>query len=174
MKCQKCDKEFSTKIEVDGKIRNLQRRKYCLECSPFGEHNTINLAVRPDNVKCVQCDGNLKFKQKTYCSAACKAKHSNTVNSSSYKSQQGRALQRKLLFVKQLGGRCELCGYCKNLAALNFHHRDPTLKTTTLDSRKLSNTNMTVLNAEVLKCSLLCANCHTETHYPYLNLDKLV
>lgn len=174
MKCQKCQKEFSTKIKLNGKTRNLQRRKYCLDCSPFGEHNTIDLTNRPTEALCVCCKGGLKFKQIKYCSSSCKAQHTNSVNSSSYKCQQGRALQRKITFVNQLGGKCEKCGYAKNLAALTFHHRDPALKVRALDARGFSNTNLTTLTEEVKKCTLLCHNCHTELHHPYLNLDLLV
>jgi hypothetical protein len=33
--CQNCNKEFQSKVIIDNKERNLQRRKYCLDCSPF-------------------------------------------------------------------------------------------------------------------------------------------
>ena len=35
-------------VIVDGVKKNLQRRKYCLECSPFGHHNTVSLEKYPD------------------------------------------------------------------------------------------------------------------------------
>jgi len=35
--CQNCNSEFNSKAIIDGKERNLQRRKYCLNCSPFGD-----------------------------------------------------------------------------------------------------------------------------------------
>lgn len=38
--CLKCGKEFKIKIKINGKIKNLGNRKYCIECSPFGVHNT--------------------------------------------------------------------------------------------------------------------------------------
>ena len=37
--CQNCKKEFQPKVIIDNAERNLQRRKYCLDCSPFG--NTL-------------------------------------------------------------------------------------------------------------------------------------
>ena len=30
--------------------------------------------------------------------------------------------------VKRKGGKCEICGYNKNIAALHFHHKDPETK----------------------------------------------
>ena len=64
------------------------------------------------------------------------------------------------------GGCCENCGYDKNLAALQFHHRNPHEKTFGLDVRKLSNTRWDSILIEAEKCDLLCGNCHMEEHYP--------
>lgn len=42
--CQKCNKEFKQRyLHSDGKKYSLQRRKFCLECSPFKQHNTKDL-----------------------------------------------------------------------------------------------------------------------------------
>src|SRR5437868_4422842 len=38
--CKKCEKPFPNRIRIDGRERVLCNRKYCLECSPFGLHNT--------------------------------------------------------------------------------------------------------------------------------------
>ena len=38
--CKLCNKRFPNKIKIDGKVRTLSSRSYCLECSPFGKHNT--------------------------------------------------------------------------------------------------------------------------------------
>lgn len=43
MICKKCSIEFKRKQIIDGEIRNLQSRKYCLACSPFDQHNTKKL-----------------------------------------------------------------------------------------------------------------------------------
>ena len=40
---QGCQNEIPLTTVVDGKTVNLQRRKFCLECSPFKSHNTRNL-----------------------------------------------------------------------------------------------------------------------------------
>jgi hypothetical protein len=49
--CKKCNKEVPCKLWLDGKCHNLQRRKFCLECSPFKSHNTRNLNVPKDKNK---------------------------------------------------------------------------------------------------------------------------
>ena len=49
--CQKCKKEFPFLVIVNGVRRNLSSRKFCLECSPFGQRNTSVLsAPRPSTV----------------------------------------------------------------------------------------------------------------------------
>ena len=70
------------------------------------------------------------------------------------------------MLVELLGGACTICGYCKNYAALEFHHEQPELKDFSLDLRALSNRSWAIILAEVQKCQLLCSNCHAETHNP--------
>lgn len=115
-------------------------------------------------MKCVNCDRELNGKQKLYCSRVCHNKMAN-VKLQSYTAQQERGLIRKKELVKLLGGSCK-CGYNKNLAALEFHHIDPTTKSFNLDLRKLSNSSLEDCLKEVKKCKLLCANCHREEHHP--------
>jgi len=68
-----------------------------------------------------------------------------------------------------MGGCCQSCGYNKNLGALEFHHINPNNKITQLDVRVLTNRKWSFITEEASKCKLLCANCHAEEHYPYLN-----
>lgn len=169
-KCLKCNGEFNTRINIDGKWRNLQSRKFCLACSPFLTHNTIDITKRVTDAKCEACSALLKGAQTKYCSKTCKHKQLNSGETSTYVYQQGRAIERKLIFTKLLGGKCEECGYDKNLSALVFHHINSTEKSFNVDARKMSNTKMTTLLEEVKKCKLLCHNCHNELHYPHLDL----
>lgn len=76
----------------------------------------------------------------------------------------------KIKAVERLGGKCQKCGYNKNMSALDFHHvREKADKVTrlihTLSSWKK-------IKEEVDKCILLCANCHREEHFP--NIDKFI
>jgi hypothetical protein len=64
--------------------------------------------------------------------------------------------------VEYKGGKCEVCGYCQNIAALDFHHKDPSEK-----DFQISRGNYlgwTKLVPELDKCTLLCSNCHREEH----------
>ena len=85
-------------------------------------------------------------------------------NPNSYPKQKQRGLLRKLQLINEFGGKCQKCGYDKNIAALEFHHINSDEKEFQLDMRHLSNTSITKLKEEVSKCELLCANCHRELH----------
>lgn len=79
-----------------------------------------------------------------------------------------RALELKRKLVDQLGGKCSICGYNRNLAALTFHHSGH--KEFRLAMRVLATYSEERIMAEVSKCVLLCSNCHAETHHPHLTL----
>jgi transposase-like protein len=67
----------------------------------------------------------------------------------------------KATLVAEAGGCCAVCGYDRCLAALSFHHVDPSQKRlhVSADGRCLA---IATLRAEASKCVLLCANCHAE------------
>jgi transposase-like protein len=67
----------------------------------------------------------------------------------------------KRILVAEAGGACALCGYSRTLAALHFHHIDPTQKSFTLAARGVT-LSLAAARAEAAKCVLLCATCHAE------------
>jgi len=74
-------------------------------------------------------------------------------------------VKQKLVDYK--GGSCEICGYCKSLRALHFHHKDPSQKDFSISGKSLS---FDKLKSEVDKCVLVCSNCHSEIHDGILNI----
>ena len=66
----------------------------------------------------------------------------------------------RAILIEEVGGRCLICAYDRDPAALQFQHVDPTTKEFTLrngDTRSIER-----MRAEAAKCVLLCANCHAE------------
>ena len=74
-------------------------------------------------------------------------------------AEKRRRIKRQL--VLEAGGRCELCGYDRCVAALQFHHLDPATKRFALSQEGVSR-SMAQARDEAAKCVLLCANCHAE------------
>lgn len=72
--------------------------------------------------------------------------------------------RRKEFLVELLGGECHRCGYGECNAALQFHHADRDKKLFSIGAS--GNTNsIEIQTEEVLKCWLLCANCHKQIDY---------
>ena len=118
-----------------------------------------------DSLVCVTCAKVLVGRQRSFCSLRCKNIDTN-LRHQSYDCQQARGIARKLDFMEQRGACCGMCSYDRNSAALAWHHRDPALKSFSLDLRSLSNRSQREIFAEMAKCDLLCANCHAEVHWP--------
>lgn len=80
------------------------------------------------------------------------------------------ALRRamKLQAIKELGGKCQICGYNKCPDALVFHHENPNEKEFGLVQDGNCHNWKEYLN-EAKKCKLLCANCHAEEHWKINN-----
>jgi hypothetical protein len=114
---------------------------------------------------CAVCGQLLRGRQSRFCGGICKNTSTNSKHQT-YKNQKFRGWQRKLQLVAQCGGKCSLCGYHRNGAALEFHHIDPSNKAFSLDARSLSNRTWALLQREVEKCVLVCSNCHAELHHP--------
>lgn len=117
-------------------------------------------------MKCVVCENPLSGRQTKFCSKKC-----HISSHSCYPLQKKRGDERKAAILKQFGGKCSKCGYCKNSAALSFHHKDPKTKKFGLDVRSLSNRKFSVIEEEIVKCELLCLNCHAEEHNPDAEIE---
>lgn len=75
---------------------------------------------------------------------------------------QKRAM--KHILVEYKGGECVECGYDKCDGSLQFHHLNENDKDFSIASIKPNKVTMADLRAEVDKCALLCANCHSKKH----------
>lgn len=71
---------------------------------------------------------------------------------------------RKQKLVELLGNRCSKCGCQFPFVAYDFHHKDPTTKVFGI-AESMLNISMDELLTELVKCELLCANCHRIHHY---------
>jgi hypothetical protein len=91
-------------------------------------------------------------KQK-YCSTKCKNK---AATDRFRKNLKVKAVEYK-------GGSCNICGYNKSVAALQFHHLDPSQKDFALSANGHTRRWVDV-KKELDKCVCLCANCHAELH----------
>jgi hypothetical protein len=160
--CKNCGDRFPCRMTIDGKRRNLGKRKYCLICSPFGAHNTIPIhKLKPldsgDSV-CVVCGRRYLYDRK-------KGHTRNKCNSCSVNERRYKLKQK---CVDYKGGKCEHCGYTGNIKVFNFHHIDPTEKEFGISGAHCRSWKS--LEKELNKCIMLCANCHIVEHDKMLEI----
>lgn len=148
--CAKCHDTFPLKLRIAGKVRNLQRRKFCLACSPFGHHNTKRLDRAPRTATkhdCALCSKSFSTVRGNRCCPTCEIKL--------------RRLRMKVAAVQLLGGKCVKCGWRGPAAGFDFHHTGA--KNFGLGAA--GTIAWARFRAEVLECTLLCAMCHRLEHH---------
>lgn len=160
-KCFKCKRKFCSFVYINGKRKNLQNRKYCLDCSPFGCHNTTKLekyetTKNEEHFICKICKQEKlkKDKRRGYTCQECWLK-----SEANKKLNQSR--EYKKILVKIKGGKCEKCVYDQNISALEFHHMSD--KDFIISSGSRNKLTEKIIN-ELRKCKLLCCNCHKKEH----------
>ena len=165
MICRKCSKEFPTHVFIDGILHNLCNRKFCLECSPFGKHNTrISLkAAGPVGFQtCCQCHQSKQISQFYK-----KGLHTSRLQSICIpcllKYQMRRWNNRKIMMIAKFGNVCLDCKKeMVHPALFDFHHLAGETKLenwTTLRQKA-----WVTVEKELAKCVLLCAYCHRMRH----------
>lgn len=173
--CQKCGAPFPVKMKIDGRVRVLNKRKFCLDCSPFGKHNTKNLTglVELNSLRiCDICTRQFEFigyhsrTVRQYPDLPC----GGNPNRCASCQTNHRRINTKRLAVEYAGGKCVLCGYSRCIHALVFHHLDPAQKEFPIASFLCC--SLDSLRSEIDKCVLLCSNCHTEIHYGLVRLPE--
>lgn len=56
------------------------------------------------------------------------------------------------------------CGVCYPSPVMHFHHRPGEVKLHNVGSMVRSHASDEAIDAEIMKCDLLCANCHMLRH----------
>jgi len=174
--CEKCERKFGNRELINGKIRHLQNRRYCIICSPYGGRNTRNL-VHMEKVKkltlnneklCPRCNRVLKIDQfykrrralgdpTSYCRECLKVQA----------VERFRKIKREAVDYK--GGKCVSCGYSKNMRNLHFHHLDKSKKDFTISQVHCK--SLERIKSELDKCILVCSNCHGEIEDGMIQVD---
>jgi len=117
--CLKCNNKIPFSMVIDGKVRKFDKRKYCLDCSPFGSHNTRSLQNDDTRVVMKIC----KICEREYQGGHRQHKDKcGRCYSLAYRTKtKERAIEYK-------GGACSVCGYKKYIGSLHFHHVYPETK----------------------------------------------
>lgn len=169
--CLNCNKGFRVNPIIKGKERNLQRRIYCLKCSPFGggltrrlpgdkrpykNLRTVRIVKVGQIVACMLCTRKYAYDySKGHLTSICNSCNANR-----------RRVEVKKKCIAYKGGKCKRCGYCKCARAMGFHHRDRKKKDFTIS--KWMTKRWSLITTELDKCDLLCSNCHMEVEDEFI------
>jgi hypothetical protein len=156
--CVKCGNAFPNTTIIDGVHKILNSRKYCLNCSPFGKHNTRKLEISVEKKKCPRCQ-NIKHIHEFYARRDRPDPSAYCITCSGEQCLE-RIRETKLKCVEYKGGKCVCCGYDKHICALDFHHKNRSDKKFEI-SAKLR-WKFERLKPELDKCILVCSRCHRE------------
>jgi len=193
MICELCNKQFPITIVIDGKRRNLCSRRYCLECTPFGTHNTIRIHA-PETQKnggsehrpiIKNLETGVEFRECSRCKTIFELNqfYRKGPNKSSYRPECKKCFnmigiesqrKRKIEAVEYKGGKCCNCGYDRYFGALEFHHINPLEKDFNLSKTKYTCYSLEKIKAELDKCICVCANCHREIHNGILSISDIL
>ena len=157
---------MSNYVIIDNIKRNISKRKYCLEYSPFNKHNTKQIekidTYNNGTKLCSKC-------KLTKPLSEFYKRHNNLYSycKDCYKIKtQKRQRTFKASCVKYKGSKCEVCGLQDKPFMYDFHHINPKEKDFSLSRVKTSILSSKIIN-ELDKCQLLCANCHRRIHSNY-------
>lgn len=160
--CVKCGKDFPYRIVIDGVTRNLKSRKFCLECSPFGQQSgaRANLSTSPHK-ECKYCGKPLTDNVKQFCNTSCFHEYNYREYISDWKANKidgtkGKSwvkpsnYVRRYLFEKY-DNKCARCGWSET----NMYTDTIPLEIEHLDGDARNNCEENLI--------LLCPNCHSLT-----------
>lgn len=116
------------------------------------QRRCANLATADVSLKQCQRHGLVEFGRRADGGSRCLRCRAEAV------TRRRRKVKRTL--VAEAGGACQLCGYDRCVAALEFHHLAPAEKLFQMSARYAR--SLARARLEARKCALLCANCHAE------------
>lgn len=156
-----CEREIETSTVIDGeeiRLRNNKRRK-CLECSPFkkkGSEPPLSL----ENRRCFNC--------KTTDLAKFYGNKIRHCRDCQLIDNQRRAKETREKARAYLGGECYTCDFDLFSFALDIHHLNPETKDEHFNG--LRHWSWERVLKEIQGCILLCKICHTAHHNNALSI----
>lgn len=133
----------------------------CANCHQIHHHSKIKKEPLPKESGCKYCGS--ESAEKRYCSKECSKNWHRDI-------QAVKARNLKEEMMNLIGGcKCKVCCFNSDIMGLVFHHKNSEEKEFTVDSRRLANTSRAKIINEVMKCEIMCQNCHNEFHNPEYN-----
>lgn len=145
------------------------RQTHCKHGHPYTAENT-SWKTNWKGVLCRECKacGRERMRRKRLNpnyridSRARQRKHRQS-QGETYLAYVRKSRREKKIWVDSFKVKCRDCSET-HVACLDFHHRDPKQKKFNLSTGYARYEDET-LYAEIMKCDVICANCHRKLHY---------
>jgi hypothetical protein len=168
--CLNCQKKFKHKATIPAKYCSTKCRSAHWPKINKEKHKELvkKSRFKCHPVKCRKCKNNISDNNRksglVYCSDLCR-KQNKTIS-----DKESRDKKYKQFGLYKISIGCQNCGYNKCSGYLDFHHVNPQTKSTRI-SCGIWKANTEVFQKELLKCILLCKNCHYEAHNRILIIE---
>lgn len=157
-RCDGCGSDFPNIIEVDGKMRWLHRRKFCLVCSPIGERRMSSVPRTEDGKRCSSCRLLKPFSEFWAQKKSSDGLSYKCQGCSRRDSKVHIDLRRREIYAYLAKHPCQDCGEADPIV-LQFDHVRGTKVSDV--SRMVSDCKpIEDIFAEIAKCDVVCGNCH--------------
>lgn len=150
-----CGKLIPNWTKINGRLHNIANRTRCFDCLPFQQRYTRKPHGDRRTAKAESV-------RRWYAKKTMENKGINPI--------RARRIERKALLIKLAGGACQICGYSRCNRNIAFHHLYD--KKFALNGRVLQY-SLEMIAGELLKCVLVCHNCHGEIHDSLIEPDRI-
>lgn len=169
--CLNCNRSFQTQASYPAKYCSKKcRSAHWPKINKEKHKNLVRKSrLKCNPVKCRKCNSNIPNENRksglVYCSELCRKTNKIILD----KKRRNKKYTEFGLYKISIG--CQNCGYNKCSGSLDFHHVIPENKEIRI-SCDLWKTNSKMFQKELLKCILLCKNCHYEVHNNILYITQ--
>ena len=176
-KCTKCENSFPNRITIENKVHNINKRKYCLDCSPFGLHNTkqLHIIIPLNTIFCPKCKlylPEIEFNWKIMnVKRQCNCKHCQCAYTKEHYKNNPQPYKNRARKRAKVGA-ARILEYLKTHPCIDCGETDPVVlefdhlenKEFTLTSKRARSLKNESWLIEVAKCEIRCSNCHKKRH----------
>jgi len=154
--CKNCGQQFPVKINIDGQIKYLTSRKFCLKCSPLNGHNRRTYIIKVEDGKayCARCQ-EIKNKSEFYIRKGSGKPFSYCI-SCQEKVKNLKFDEKIERIIQERGGVCRDCGVSYPIPVYEFYSDKNIYRLS-----KARNMSLQRLKEEIKNYIMLCKNCST-------------